>query len=82
MSTPTIDVLGIGNLLLGDDGLGPLVVQRLADGPPRPGVRFLDLGTPGLDLANWLMDASPTPPRSTRWWPWLAPGCGWPPTAT
>ncbi len=57
----TVDVIGIGNLLLGDDGLGPAVVRRLeARGDPPPGVRFLDLGTPGLDLANWLLEADAT----------------------
>ncbi|WP_298438841.1 HyaD/HybD family hydrogenase maturation endopeptidase [Geobacter sp.] len=44
-------VLGIGNLIMTDDGIGVRVVQRLAEGfrfPP--GVELLDGGTLGLDL--------------------------------
>lgn len=45
-------VLGIGNVLMGDDALGPYVVQVLAAGYELPdGVELLDLGTPGADLA-------------------------------
>jgi hydrogenase maturation protease len=54
-------VLGIGNLLLGDDGLGPIVVRELVrDGPldavagtPAglpPGTDLVDGGTTGLAL--------------------------------
>ena len=45
-------VLGIGNLLMGDDGVGIHVVQRLIDAePPLPtDVRVVDGGTLGLDL--------------------------------
>jgi hydrogenase maturation protease len=51
-------VLGLGNLLMGDDGFGPRVVQAFAerfDAGPRAEV--IDLGTPGLDLTPWLADA-------------------------
>jgi len=44
-------VLGIGNLIMTDDGVGVRVVQRLAEGyvfPPE--VTILDGGTLGLDL--------------------------------
>ncbi len=43
-------VLGIGNPLLGDDGLGVEIVRRLRErkGPPR--AEFLDGGTAGLGL--------------------------------
>ncbi|WP_298272924.1 HyaD/HybD family hydrogenase maturation endopeptidase [Geobacter sp.] len=47
----SILVLGIGNLIMTDDGIGVRVVQRLAEGfrfPP--GVELLDGGTLGLDL--------------------------------
>ena len=44
-------VLGIGNLLMTDDGVGVRLVQQLADGYRFPeGVRVLDGGTLGLDL--------------------------------
>ena len=48
-------IYGIGNLLLGDDGVGPAVVARLAAGGlPSPDVTLEDLGTPSLDLPWYL----------------------------
>lgn len=42
---PSVVVLGCGNSLLGDDGFGPAVVERLlADGLPK-GVQAIDVGT-------------------------------------
>lgn len=49
-------VLGLGNTLLGDDGVGPVAVSSFAaqhDLPPE--VRVEDLGTPGLDLTPYLL---------------------------
>ncbi len=52
-------VIGLGNVLLGDDGLGPLVIERLrAEYECGPDVDIVDLGTPGLDLTPYLSDAS------------------------
>ncbi|GFE57463.1 HyaD/HybD family hydrogenase maturation endopeptidase [Geobacter sp. AOG1] len=48
-------VLGIGNLIMTDDGVGVRVVQRLQREyrfPPE--VKILDGGTLGLDLLPWL----------------------------
>ena len=57
MSLPTTYVLGLGNVLMGDDGFGPTVVQAfLAEYVVGPSVDVVDLGTPGLDLAPWLVD--------------------------
>lgn len=50
-----VAVIGIGNVLLGDDGFGPAVIGLLASGweiPPE--VELIDAGTPGLDLAGLL----------------------------
>lgn len=47
-------VLGVGNILLKDDGVGPLVVQQLARDYNNPHVTFLDGGTLGLDLLGYL----------------------------
>jgi hydrogenase maturation protease len=44
-------VAGIGNIFLGDDGFGCVVVQRLSDGPVPPGVDVVDYGIRGFDLA-------------------------------
>jgi hydrogenase maturation protease len=51
-------VLGLGNVLMGDDGFGPAVVRAFeADYNVPPDVAVIDLGTPGLDLTPWLADA-------------------------
>ena len=51
-------VLGVGNVLMGDDGFGPAVVrafnERYSVGPD---VEVIDLGTPGLDLTPWMVDS-------------------------
>jgi hydrogenase maturation protease len=46
-----ICVLGVGNVLMGDDALGPWVLESL-DSAYRftPEVELIDAGTPGLDL--------------------------------
>lgn len=49
-------VLGLGNTLLGDDGVGVQVVRRLANDPHMPaGISPLDGGTIGFRLADKLM---------------------------
>ncbi len=51
-------VLGLGNVLLGDDGLGAAAVSRLRDRYAWPGdVRVLDGGTLGLALLPWVEQA-------------------------
>ena len=51
----TLAVIGLGNVLLGDDGFGPFVVELLRRryGFP-PAVELLDLGTPGLGLVTYV----------------------------
>lgn len=50
-------VAGLGNVLIGDDAFGPYVVRTLAaEYEIPPDVAVHDLGTPGLDLAPFLMD--------------------------
>ena len=56
MSDPTILVAGIGNIFLGDDGFGVEVAQRLAAQPLPDGVRVVDFGIRGFDLAYALLD--------------------------
>ncbi len=49
---------GIGNVLHGDDGVGPYVVRLLeAQYDFSPDVSLADLGTPGLNLIAQLWDA-------------------------
>ena len=52
-----VRVLGIGNVLMSDDGFGPFVVRTLeAAYECPPDVELVDVGTPGLDLTPFLMD--------------------------
>jgi hydrogenase maturation protease len=52
-----VGVIGLGNVLMGDDAFGPWVVQALLAGYEFPeGVSVEDLGTPGLDLMPYLVD--------------------------
>jgi hydrogenase maturation protease len=47
-----IGLLGIGNVLMGDDALGPYVVKLLDAGFELPAqVELAELGTPGADLS-------------------------------
>lgn len=59
MLTPgEVRVLGLGNVLMGDDALGPWVIEELLANWEFPdGVLVLDVGTPGLDLTPYLADA-------------------------
>ncbi len=55
---PRISVIGIGNVLTGDDAVGPHVVKVLeARYALPPDVHVLDAGTPGYDLTSFMADA-------------------------
>jgi len=43
-------ILGIGNVLMGDEGVGVHVLRLLEQQPALPGVRLLDGGTGGVNL--------------------------------
>jgi hydrogenase maturation protease len=72
----SIAVYGIGNILLGDDGIGPAVVRELQSIALPAGITVEDLGTPSLDLPSFLMGfdsvifvdavAADAPPGSIR----------------
>jgi hydrogenase maturation protease len=49
-------IAGVGNIFMGDDAFGSDVTRRLAERPAWPGVRIVDFGIRGLDLAFALMD--------------------------
>ncbi len=53
---PRVLVAGVGNIFLGDDAFGVEVVQRLARRPLPTGVRVVDFGIRGLDLAYALLE--------------------------
>jgi hydrogenase maturation protease len=52
-SPPPTDtlVVGCGNLLRGDDAAGPVLVRLLAERGTPEGVRLIDGGTAGMDVA-------------------------------
>lgn len=57
MSRPVV-VLGLGNLLMGDDGVGVAALAALASDPRLPGgVQLLDGGTLGLSLLPYVRSA-------------------------
>jgi hydrogenase maturation protease len=53
--TKQILVAGIGNAWLRDDGFGGQVAKRLGERELPPGVRVMDFGSGGLDLAYEVM---------------------------
>jgi len=59
VTTPTtVAVLGLGNVLLGDDGVGPFVIEMLRAGYALPdSVSVTDVGTPGLGLPAYLSES-------------------------
>ena len=54
--TRQILIAGIGNIFLGDDGFGVEVAQRLLRQRYPEGVRVVDIGIRGMDLAYMLLD--------------------------
>jgi hydrogenase maturation protease len=73
----SIFVLGLGNVLMGDDAFGPAAVRLFQEEYDVAGdVEIVDVGTPGLDLTPWFADArrvilvdtvnAPLPPGALR----------------
>lgn len=56
MERPRILVAGVGNIFLGDDAFGTEVARTLSQRPQPEGVRVIDFGIRGLDLAYALLD--------------------------
>lgn len=52
-----IVILGVGNLLLGDEGVGIHAINELKNESFSPSVKIIDGGTAGIDLLFWLEDA-------------------------
>jgi hydrogenase maturation protease len=60
VATKRILIAGIGNIFLADDGFGVEVANRLANQTFPPGVRVVDFGIRGFDLAYALMEGYET----------------------
>jgi len=54
MDKKPILILGIGNLLLKDEGVGVHVVNKIKDMPLPPDVEVMDGGTMGIDLLYYI----------------------------
>jgi len=53
-----IVVLGLGNLLLGDEGVGVHAVRKLEQAFPHPEIEYVDGGTRGLLLLPFMEEAT------------------------
>jgi hydrogenase maturation protease len=49
-------VVGVGNLLRGDDGFGVVIAQRLERADRPPGLRVLEVGIGGIHLVHELLE--------------------------
>jgi hydrogenase maturation protease len=57
VSETRIGVLGVGNVLMGDDGIGPFILKILESRYEFPSnVTLHDLGTPGLGITSFFAD--------------------------
>ncbi len=55
---PRVLIIGCGNLLRGDDGVGPVLIRHLWEQGIPPEVQIADGGTAGMDVA-FRMDGMP-----------------------
>jgi len=54
LSTSTV-VLGLGNPLMADEGVGVYLLERLSQRATEyPGVEFVDAGTGGMSVLHWI----------------------------
>ncbi len=56
MDSPKIMVMGVGNILLSDEGLGVRFLDELAKNPLPENVELLEGGTAGLELVHLIQD--------------------------
>ncbi len=54
ISVPPILVLGVGNLLMKDEGVGVHAALKMLDMPLPPSVEIIDGGTAGVDLLYYM----------------------------
>lgn len=54
---PKVMVLGLGNLLMGDDGIGVHIANELRKHPLPEGVEVIDAGTGGISCLSIIEDA-------------------------
>lgn len=49
-----VAIIGVGNILYGDDGIGPKVIEELAKEPIPDGIDLVDGGSMGVELLDYL----------------------------
>ncbi len=57
MTDKKIKILGCGNTLMGDDGVGIRAIERLQELKLPPNVEVIDAGVGGLAILSWIEDA-------------------------
>ncbi|HTY91269.1 MAG TPA: hydrogenase maturation protease [Methanocella sp.] len=55
--TKNIKILGCGNMLMGDDGVGIRVIERLQEMKLPENVEIIDAGVGGMAILSWIEDA-------------------------
>lgn len=55
-TTKPVLLLGVGNILLSDEGVGVHVIKKMQNLPPMEGVEIVDGGTSGADLLDIISD--------------------------
>ena len=53
MASKNILILGLGNILLGDEGVGVRVIEQLLTHPLPEEIEVIDGGTAGYELINF-----------------------------
>lgn len=55
--TKNIKILGCGNTLMGDDGVGIRVIERLQEMKLPGNIEIIDAGVGGMSILSWIEDA-------------------------
>ena len=54
-----LKVIALGNILRGDDGIGPVVIQKLEKRKPSLPVKLCDVGSDAFTILDYLLDSDP-----------------------
>jgi hydrogenase maturation protease len=54
-----LKVIGLGNLLRGDDGIGPVIIQKLEEQNSSDSIKLLDVGSDAFMILDQLLEPDP-----------------------
>ena len=54
-----LNVIGLGNLLKGDDAIGPVVIEKLSKSYNESELNLVDIGADAISLLDWLIGKDP-----------------------